>query len=79
MWAVQTRRSCLLLGAVDGVVLVELDELVVAEASLLMPFGDFELGVVRSEFESSCFTSRRAARPMLSLVITLLSMSSEPG
>ena len=53
-------------------------------------FGDFELLLlfelfvfvfVRSDVldESSCFTSRRAARPMLSLVMTRLSMSSEPS
>ena len=49
-------------------------------------FGDFELFVfvfvvVRSDVldESSCFTSRRAASPMLSLVMTRLSISSEPS
>ena len=64
----------------EGVEPVELDVLVVVEVpvSLLVPFGDLELGVVRSEFESSCLTSKRAARPMLSLVITLFNMSSEP-
>jgi len=47
-------------------------------------FGDFELFVlvvVKSELldESSCLTSSRAAKPMLSLVMTRLSMSSEPS